>query len=65
MSETKLPGIQAHHRIITPACLLNRSTRVVQLEALDTLEKALIDVMAVAVNKNAKFHLVLTVERPP
>ncbi len=62
MSETKIPGICAKHAVITPACRDGHSDMGAFWEAANRLREEYKSCLVEA-NKDAKFHLVLTVER--
>ena len=64
MATTQVPGIQAKHTIITPTCRANRSIHGALDEAVRLLREEYGQLALLPANALAKFHLVLTVERP-
>ncbi len=65
MIETKIPGIQAQHAVITPLCRLNRTAEGAFEEALRRLKESYDFMLNAEPNVLASYHLVITVERPP
>lgn len=63
MIETKTPGIQATHIVITPACRENRTPFEAFETAIDKLHAAYWFALEAKVNEAANLHIVLTVER--
>lgn len=61
---TTIPGLKAKHAIITPACR-QRGDDVAIADATARMLVAFWDVAGAPANKDAQFHLVLTVEREP
>jgi len=58
----KVDGIKAKHVVIQPSCR-TRGDEVALNDALDRIAEAFREVAGFEVNKNANFHIVLTVER--
>ena len=63
--ETKIPGISAAHRIVTPACRSGHGPGGARMMAIETLTKAYDDLVGAEANQTANFHFVLTVEHDP
>ncbi len=55
-------GIKAKHVVITPNCR-TRGDDVAIEDALNRIRKAFKEVAGFEANKDAKFHIILTVER--
>ena len=62
MSETKIPGLKAAHRIVTPQCIENKGQFQAMVEAVETLEAKYSEYFEH--NPGANFHFVLTIEQP-
>jgi hypothetical protein len=63
MIETRTPGIKAQEAVISPACRANRGVEGAIDEALRRIKEEYMK-LQIPVNENAKFHVVLTVDRP-
>lgn len=59
----KIDGIKAKHVIIQPSCR-TRGDEVALEDALNRIREGFKEVTEYKANDNAKFHIVLTVERP-
>lgn len=55
--------IKAKHAIVTPTCQTNKGTHSAGREAADRLITEYLELARLDVNKGAKFHFVLEVER--
>jgi hypothetical protein len=65
MSKTTIPGIKARHAIVTDTCRANRGNDGVIDEVFDRLRDSYLAASkGWPVGNGAKFHFVLTVERP-
>ncbi len=63
--KTEIPGISAAHAIITDACRVNRGDAGAIDEALARAKNALGQIVeGWEPGKGARFHVVVTVERP-
>ena len=63
--EHKIPGIVAHHAIITPKCRKVQGTAYLALmEAYRRITDEYMACTAIEGNAGVSYHLVLTVERP-
>lgn len=60
--QAHIDGITAKHAIITPQCR-TKGNVVAFLEAVERLKEGYEDCLSYPANKNASFHLVLTVDR--
>lgn len=65
MTTTETPGIAAHHAIITPTCRQGRGAVGAFDEAMRRIRAEYEVCERAAANAEARFHLVLTVERTP
>jgi hypothetical protein len=65
VTTTETPGIAAHHAIITPTCRQGRGAVGAFEEAVRRLLIEYEVCAGAAANAEARFHLVLTVERTP
>ena len=63
MSESKVPGLKAEHKIITPNCR-KKGDFVAFDEAVAALRYAYRTYLPLGNNSNANIHLVLTIEHP-
>ncbi len=65
MSSTKIPGIKARHAFVTDDCRRGRTDAGAVDEALDRLRAEATELLkSWDQGKGARFHFVLTVERP-
>jgi hypothetical protein len=62
MIETLIPGIKAQEAVISPTCRANRGVEGAIDEALRRIKDEYM-ALQILVNVDAKFHVVLTVER--
>jgi hypothetical protein len=56
-----LPGIKAKHAIVSPTCQANKGILGAGVEASDRLMQEYLALADLPVNKEAKFHFVLSV----
>lgn len=64
MAKTKVPGIKAHHRIITDTCRQNKGPAAIDEALASAREELGILDENWDVGKGVKLHVVVTVERP-
>ncbi len=64
LSKTYIPGIKAKHKIVTPDCVKLHGGSKAMTIALGELEVEYHQLKWADANKDAKWHAVLTVERP-
>jgi hypothetical protein len=61
---TRVEGIKAKHAIVTPTCRKSKGQLGAGSEAVQRLMEEYYNLSELEVNKDARFHFVLTVERP-